>query len=683
MDTASGTNCSGDHAGGGGVASDTSAGDSGDRTSGDRTSGDTNCSSTTTNHSGSGAELIIRSLIRHGVDVVFGYPGGSVLDIYDELYKHSDQIKHVITAHEQGAAHAADGYARATGRVGVVIATSGPGATNLVTGIATAYLDSIPLVAITGNVATPLLGKDSFQEVDIIGITIPITKHSFIIRNVSELPGVLAEAFMIAASGRPGPVLIDIPKDVQAAMTGLAPAEPLPLPAAALPSVSELAAAAEMIEASKRPYIYCGGGVVTASAGDELLRFAEQIDAVIGCSMMGLSAIPASHPRNLGMTGMHGHEASILAKSRADLVIAVGVRFSDRATGNKAAYTKDTRFIHIDIDPAEIGKNISVDQSLLGDVKAILQELTTVLGKCRLNHSAPSSGQSGTEAFIDTSLGAAERSDWHNEVETMRECELASISKAEGMGASRLIKAVRARCTNDTVVATDVGQHQMWVAQSYSFEKPRRFLTSGGLGTMGFGLGAAIGGCLGMAGIAGTIGHKLAAAGADGADGAPQDARTPGQAGVPQDAQAQGNATAPHTIHKYQKTVLFTGDGSFSMNLQELATAVSQQLPIVVVIFNNNSLGMVRQWQALFYERRYSATTLDRKTDFVALARAFGADGQRVDSLDDLEPALDAAFAASGPFVLDCAIDSDEWVVPMIPPGKAVSDMLTAAPVLD
>ena len=641
--TASSTNCSGDHADGGG---------------GGRASGGGDSSSADTNHTGSGAKLIIRSLIRHGVDVVFGYPGGSVLDIYDELYKHSDQIKHVITAHEQGAAHAADGYARATGRVGVVIATSGPGATNLVTGIATAYLDSIPLVAITGNVATPLLGKDSFQEVDIIGITIPITKHSFIIRNVSELPGVLAEAFMIAASGRPGPVLIDIPKDVQAAMTGLAPAEPLPLPAAALPSVSELAAAAEMIEASKRPYIYCGGGVVTASAGDELLRFAEQIDAVIGCSMMGLSAIPASHPRNLGMTGMHGHEASILAKSRADLVIAVGVRFSDRATGNKAAYTKDTRFIHIDIDPAEIGKNISVDQSLLGDVKAILQELTT-------------------------SLGTAERSDWHNEVKTMRECELASTSKAEGMRASRLIKAVRARCTNDTVVATDVGQHQMWVAQSYSFEKPRRFLTSGGLGTMGFGLGAAIGGCLGMAGIAGTIGHKLAAAGADGADGAPQDARTPGQAGVPQDVQAQGNATAPHTIHKYQKTVLFTGDGSFSMNLQELATAVSQQLPIVVVIFNNNSLGMVRQWQALFYERRYSATTLDRKTDFVALARAFGADGQRVDSLDDLEPALDAAFAASGPFVLDCAIDSDEWVVPMIPPGKAVSDMLTVAPVLD
>jgi acetolactate synthase-1/2/3 large subunit len=574
----------------------------------------------TTTTSSTGAELIIRSLINHGVDVVFGYPGGSVLDIYDELYKHSDQIKHVLTAHEQGAAHAADGYARATGRVGVVIATSGPGATNLVTGIATAYLDSVPLVAITGNVATPLLGKDSFQEVDIIGITIPVTKHSFIIRNVNELPGVLAEAFMIAASGRPGPVLIDIPKDVQAATTRLAPAEPLPLPAASLSPTPELTAAAKLIKAAERPYIYCGGGVVTAAAGEQLLQFAEQIDAVIGCSMMGLSAIPASHPRNLGMTGMHGHEASILAKSRADLVIAVGVRFSDRATGNKAAYTKDTRFIHIDIDPAEIGKNISVDQALLGDIKAILQALTNTLDDVR-------------------------RSDWHQEVEAMRECELARVRDDQQLRADQLIAAVRARTTDDTVVATDVGQHQMWVAQHYGFERPRRFLTSGGLGTMGFGLGAAIGGCLGVA--------------------------------------AAGRAGEPHAVQKYTKTVLFTGDGSFSMNLQELATAVSQQLPIVVVIFNNNALGMVRQWQALFYEQRYSATTLGRKTDFVALARAFGADGQRVDSLQQLEPALDAAFAASGPFVVDCVIDSDEWVVPMIPPGKAVDDMLTSAPALD
>ena len=557
-----------------------------------------------------GAQIIVRSLIAQGVKVVFGYPGGQVLDIYDELYKHADQITHVITAHEQGAAHAADGYARATGEVGVVIATSGPGATNLVTGIATAQLDSIPIVAITGNVPTTLLGRDSFQETDIFGITIPVTKHSYISKDVNELPGLLAEAFAIARSDRPGPVLIDVPRNVQTART----AHPIPQPYTLHDedtqefSFSEemLQDAAELIAASERPYIYCGGGVLRTQAGPQIIRFAEHIDAVVGCSMMGLSSIPASHPRNLGMVGMHGREPSILAKDRSDLVIAIGVRFSDRATGNKAYYTADTKFIHIDIDPAEIDKNISVDVALVGSIAEIIQRLTK-------------------------KLPAASREAWQREVEEMRTEATEQSAAGDCLDAQRIIRAVRARTDDDTIIATDVGQHQMWVAQNYSFEKPRTLLTSGGLGTMGFGMGAAIGGCLGTSFASGT---------------------------------------AP------QKTVLFTGDGSFGMNLNEMATAVSLGLPLVVIIMNNGVLGMVRQWQALFYEERYSNTTLKRATDFVALAKAFGADGYRVESSDMLDEALDRAFAASGPFVVECIIDKDDKVFPMIPPGGTVNDML-------
>jgi acetolactate synthase-1/2/3 large subunit len=551
-----------------------------------------------------GAEAIVRSLIAQGVEVVFGYPGGSVLDLYDELYRSSDQIRHVLTAHEQGAAHAADGYARATGRVGVVIATSGPGATNLVTGIATAYLDSVPLVAITGNVITPLLGKDSFQEVDIIGITIPVTKHSFIVRSADEVSEVLAEAFKIAASGRPGPVLIDVPKDVQASRTTASIAAPRALVAAPLPLEDDLAQAAAMLADSKRPYLYCGGGVSCAGASDELLRLADAHDAVIGCSMMGLAALPSSHPRNLGMTGMHGREASILAHARADLVVAVGARFSDRATGNKAAYVKDTRFLHIDIDAAEVGKNIAVDHALVGDLKGSLSALAS-------------------------RAVATRRAAWQDEVADMRAKEAAHAHNAGRLAARSVIESVRRRTEDGTVVATDVGQHQMWVAQDYPFEAPRTHLTSGGLGTMGYGLGAAIGGCLG---------------------------------------------------NHARRTVLFTGDGSFAMNLNEMATAVSLGVPLVICIFNNGALGMVRQWQTLFFSGRYSNTVLDRKTDFVALARAFGANGRRVDGPDDLEPALDEAFASTGPFVVDCAIPTDDWVLPMIPPGGTVADMLTEKP---
>ena len=569
-----------------------------------------------------GAQIIVRTLIKQGVDVVFGYPGGQVLDIYDELYKHADQIKHVITAHEQGAAHAADGYARATGKVGVVIATSGPGATNLVTGIATAQLDSSPLVAITGNVATALLGKDSFQETDIFGITIPVTKHNYIVKDIDELPRVCAEAFAVARSGRPGPVLIDVPRDVQTACTACAIPEPYSMDDDLInktgdqeeqssdnPSKAIRHAAALIVESS-RPYIYCGGGVLTAGAGPELIQFAEHIDAVIGCSMMGLTAIPCSHARNLGMTGMHGRETSIRAKDSSNLVIAVGTRFSDRATGNKAHYLAGKRFIHIDIDPAEIDKNIAVDVALTGGIKRILRELTSCLPQLL-------------------------RPEWQKQVQGMRAEETEHCSLAERMAdhldAQAVIQAIRARTEDDTVIVTDVGQHQMWVAQNYPFEKPRTLLTSGGLGTMGFGLGAAIGGCMGR---------------------------------------SRANGCKP------EKTVLFTGDGSFGMNLNEMATAVSQELPLVIVIMNNGVLGMVRQWQTLFYEKRYSNTTLNRKTDFVALARAFGADGRRVVNTEELSEALDAAFLATGPYLIDCVINSDDKVFPMIPPGGTINDML-------
>ncbi|MDR3073188.1 MAG: biosynthetic-type acetolactate synthase large subunit [Deltaproteobacteria bacterium] len=555
-----------------------------------------------------GARILIEELIRQGVTTVFGYPGGAVLDIYDELYKNARRITHVLTAHEQGAAHAADGYARVTGRPGVVLATSGPGAANLVTGIANAYLDSVPLVAITGNVAAPLLGKDSFQEVDIIGITQPVVKHNILVREVGELQRAIAEAFAVASSGRRGPVLIDLPKDVQRNTWEYTAARRKSRPASGrLPSLD---AALRAIEASERPYIYCGGGVVAANAGEEALALSAKIAAPIGLSMMGLSAVPHSYELNLGMSGMHGRYAASLAQSRADLVIAAGARFNDRATGDINEYARNCAIIHIDIDEAELGKNVPGIIELCGDAKRILAALA---GRCR---------QKRNTAWIRAVL-ADKRAD--------RDVDENRNGAADGGGASGprlspgdVVRTVGRHTEPDTVVATDVGQHQMWVMQHYAFARPRTLLTSGGLGTMGYGLGAAIGGCL-----------------------------------------ASGR----------KRTILFTGDGSFGMNLNELATAVSQRLPLTIVLFNNGVLGMVRQWQGLFYEGRYAATTLARKTDFVALARAFGADGRVVASVTELRETLEGGLPEDAPFLLDCRIDEDENVYPMIPPGGSVRDI--------
>lgn len=545
-----------------------------------------------------GAQIIIETLLEQGADTVFGYPGGSVLNIYDELYKNSDRIRHIIAAHEQGASHAADGYARTTGKTGVVIATSGPGATNLVTGIATAYLDSTPMVAITGNVATSLLGRDSFQEVDITGITMPVTKHNFIVKDVSELADTIREAFRIAKSGRPGPVLIDVPKDVQVNEYDYQPIQPVE--AEPYPAIDEnaLSEAVRLIQTAKKPFLYCGGGVVISNASEELLRFAEQIDAPMGFSMMGLSAVPYHYKGFLGMTGMHGQYAASRAKAEADLIVAIGVRFSDRATGNKQEFAKNAKVLHIDIDPAEINKNITAYTGLVGDIKDVLRLLSDKTGPLR-------------------------HEDWNRQIEEMkREQEPLEDSR---LSPKKVIRMVRELTDKDTAIATDVGQHQMWTAQEYQFTAPRTFITSGGLGTMGFGMGAAIGACIGNNG---------------------------------------------------KRTVLFTGDGSFGMNLNELATAVSNRLPLVVIIMNNGVLGMVRQWQTLFFDQRFSSTTLNRQTDFVKLAEAFGAEGFRVSSVEECKDALQRAFETPSPVVIDCQIDMDEKVLPMIPPGGSIDNII-------
>lgn len=547
-----------------------------------------------------GARIIVETLIEQGCDTVFGYPGGAVLNIYDELYKAQDRIKHIIGAHEQGSAHAADGYARVTGKVGVVLATSGPGATNLVTGIANAFLDSVPMVAITGNVALELLGRDSFQEVDIMGVTMPITKHNYIVKSVRELAPILREAFYIAKSGRPGPVLVDIPKDIQQATAEYIAAEMVEKKQYPTPPDSEVEQIVALISKSERPYIYSGGGVVIADAGEQLKAFAEKIDAPVGLSIMGLSALDGNHPNNLGMTGMHGHYASIMANYEADLVIAVGVRFSDRATGDKNKYAPKAKIVHIDIDPAEIGKNIDVYKSIAGDVKAIITRVTELTQK-------------------------KDNKEWWGLIDAFRIEEENASPKAIGMHPRSIIEAVNAKCDSDTVIATDVGQHQMWTAQYFKNKGRRTFLTSGGLGTMGYGVGAAIGGCVGSGG---------------------------------------------------KKAVLITGDGSYGMNLHETVTAVTNGLPIVIVIMNNRTLGMVRQWQKLFFSERYSSTTLGRKTDFVALAKAFGADGERAQTKEEFDAALDKAFKTNGPFVIDCMIDMDEKVLPMIPAGRSIDSII-------
>ena len=547
-----------------------------------------------------GAQIIVETLIEQGASTVFGYPGGQVIDIYDALYLAQDRIHHIITAHEQGAVHAADGYARATGKVGVVIATSGPGATNLVTGIATAYLDSVPLVAITGNVPNSLIGRDSFQEVDITGVTMPITKHNFLVKRVEDLADTIREAFRIAKSGRPGPVLVDVPKDVQNALyeyTAQKPVEKDPVPAV---NDSEIEKAIEMILAAEKPYIYIGGGAITDDAGAEVLALAEKIDAPIGCTMMGISAVPSSNPRWLGMEGMHGHYASSIAQNEADLIITAGCRFSDRGTGNTAKYARNAKIIHMDIDASELCKNIPVELGMTGSMKEILQKLTEKLPQ---------------QTHADWMARVAELQEKTRELEAQNPDELTPFTA---------IDALAEAADKETIVATDVGQHQMWVAQHYPFETPRTFISSGGLGTMGFGLGAAI-----------------------------------------------GAATATG-----KKTILVTGDGSFGMNLNELATAVTNQTPVVVFIMNNGVLGMVRQWQTLFFDKHYSNTTLERKTDFVKLAEAFGMPGYRAMNMAELKEVLPKAFAEKGPVLVDCAIDCDAFVLPMLPPGGCIDDII-------
>ena len=571
-----------------------------------------------------GAQIVIETLIEQGTTTVFGYPGGQVINIYDALYLASDRIHHIITAHEQGASHAADGYARATGKVGVVIATSGPGATNLVTGIATAYLDSVPLVAITGNVPNSLIGRDSFQEVDITGVTMPITKHNFFVKKIEDLAPTIREAFRIAKSGRPGPVLVDIPKDVQTALYEYN-VEPV-VEKAPVPEVDPelLKQAAELIATAKRPYLYIGGGAITDNAGEEILALADKMDAPIGCTMMGISAVPTDHPRYLGMEGMHGHYASSVAEDEADLVIALGARFSDRATGDKNRFSKNFKLIHIDIDGAELQKNIPVQLGIQGDLADALERLTAMVEKTehpewskRIQELRDEESRRTQEAL----KSAYEKSC----ANCAAKCGNAGLGSENRLTPFDIVDIISAHADDDTVIATDVGQHQMWAAQRYPLKKPRTFLTSGGLGTMGFGMGAAIGGATGTG----------------------------------------------------KRAVLFTGDGSFGMNLNELATAVSQGTPLVVVIMNNGVLGMVRQWQTLFFDKHYSNTTLNRQTDFVKLAEAFGAKSARAFTTDELEAAAKEAFAYNGTFVIDCAVDCDEFVLPMLPPGGSIDDIIT------
>lgn len=548
-----------------------------------------------------GSEILVEVLVEQGVDTIFGYPGGAVLNIYDALYKNSDRIRHILTAHEQGASHAADGYARTTGKVGVCLATSGPGATNLVTGIATAYMDSIPMVAITGNVGSNLIGRDSFQEVYIAGITMPITKHNFVVRNVEELADTLRSAFRIAASGRPGPVLVDIPKDVTSATCEYEPKGKVEVHETYNVTEEDLQTVAEMIAAAERPMIYFGGGVESSDAGEDLLALMRKADVPAAHTIMSVGCISDEEPLSLGLVGMHGTVSAAWAVERSDLLLCIGARFSDRVATNPSRFAPNAKIVHIDIDAAEINKNIGVAYSVVSDAKSFLEKVLPYIKEA------------------DHSVWRAQIAEWHRKLDYVPQDDDSVIHPHQ------LLRTVYDMAGEDVIVTTDVGQHQLWSAQYNRCNKPRHFLTSGGLGTMGFGYGAAIG--------------------------------------------AQVAFPDKPVIH-------ITGDGSFHMNLNELCTTVSYELPIITIIMNNNVLGNVRQWQTMFYEKRYSQTNLYRKTDYIKLAEAFGGHGFRATNIAELKEALQQALKRTGPVLIDCKVDKDERVLPMIPAGGTVDDIV-------
>jgi len=546
-----------------------------------------------------GSEIVVECLKEQGVDTVFGYPGGAILNIYDALYKHSDEIRHVLTSHEQGAAHAADGYARATGKVGVCMATSGPGATNLVTGIATAYMDSVPMVAITANVTLPMLGKDSFQEIDIAGVTMPITKHGYIVKNVEELADTIRKAFSIAKSGRPGPVLVDITKDVTAAVCEFTPKE-IEKEQKRVTNYSEadMEQVLTYIKAAKKPYIYLGGGAIISDAATEVAEFAEKLDAPVCDTLMGKGAFNGRSDRYTGMIGMHGTKTSNLGVSQCDLLVALGARFSDRVVGNPKKFAEDAKIIHMDIDAAEINKNIRVDASLVGDLKAILTEL-------------------------NAKLDPQEHKEWMDTIKDMKEIYPLKYED-EKLSCPYVIEELDRITKGEALITTDVGQHQMWAAQYYKYTQPRTFLSSGGLGTMGYGLGACIGAQVGQ----------------------------------------------PDKI-----CVNIAGDGCFRMNMNELATASRYNIPIIQVVINNHVLGMVRQWQTLFYGKRYSQTVLNDKVDFCKVAEGLGCTAIRVTTKEEVAPAIEKAIALKAPVLIECMIPEDDKVFPMVPAGAPINEV--------
>ena len=549
-----------------------------------------------------GSEIVIECLKEQGVDTVFGYPGGAILNVYDELYKHRNEIKHILTSHEQGAAHAADGYARATGKVGVCLATSGPGATNLVTGIATAYMDSIPIVAITCNVGVSLLGKDSFQEIDITGITLPITKHNFIVKDVNNLAATIRKAFAIAKKGRPGPVLIDIPKDVTANKAEYVKEKPVAVETSQNICETQLDTAVEMIKDAKKPYIFVGGGAILSGASEELYTFAKKVDAPVTDSLMGKGAFPGTDPLYTGMLGMHGTKTSNYGVSECDLLIVIGARFSDRVTGNAQKFAQNAKIIQIDVDVAEMNKNVMISAGVVGDIKVVLD---------RLNER----------------LEQQDHAEWVTKIQEYKE-KYPLVYHKDVLSGPFVVEEIYRQTKGEAIISTEVGQHQMWAAQFYKYTKPRTFLTSGGLGTMGYGLGAALGAKSGR---------------------------------------------------EDKVVVNIAGDGCFRMNMNEIATAVRHNIPVIQVVINNHVLGMVRQWQNLFYGQRYSATVLNDAVDFVKLAEAMGAEGIRATTQEEFKSAFEKAMNLGRPVVIDCQIDSDDKVWPMVAPGAAISEAFDEA----